>query len=220
VSTAEPLDPSLLDVSLGKRSVQVHGRVALERASDGSFGLHASGLLLRGLGPMLEWGVKLNAAVDASTYEANVLVDESVTYRDVASLVYTLGQSEVPVVHFVVRTAAGLGTLSTSVPRYSDGRPLRHSVCVRQDGTEILDAKAKPTGCGWKTPAFDDAAYRACFQRIEGYALDPPPITDTRIVIGAVTVRGGPSVGFGRMLSTEQGLGQLGLTPTWGTPCD
>jgi len=50
---ADPVDPTLLDVSLGPREIRVHGRVAATSANDGGFGT-SDGLLMTEITSMLD----------------------------------------------------------------------------------------------------------------------------------------------------------------------
>jgi hypothetical protein len=84
VERAEAPDPTLLDVSLGKTSLREHGRVALAVPADAAVGfgeVQPKDLRLSGLEPMVLWGRKLNAAVDADPLHVGSIGGDGSPFR-------------------------------------------------------------------------------------------------------------------------------------------
>lgn len=232
VANADPVDPTLLDVSLGKTTVRVHGRVASTISADGGIG-PANGLILTDVAPMLDWGRKLPNAVGVSPYAANVLVDREARYDQLVSLLYTMGQHEISEVRFIARTPSGLGVVDEAMG-HGDGARLNHVICLGVEGVRVLKGtrfgpKAHVgAGCvvdapgvvaGWTATGFDGASYSACFAKIEGYPLESAAAPAPRL---PVVVTASRELRFGQVLQARVTLESIGVEPIWGmsSACD
>ncbi len=240
VASAGPLDPRLLDISVGKKAVRVHGRIALDVPDDAAAGFgpsHVNGALkLQELTPMVTWGRKLDVAVDADASEANLLIDEQATYAELVEVLYTLGQAELATFHFVVRMPAGLGVIDSILPRSGNERSMAHGVCIVPEGLRVFStnfsAHAPRTtfgaGCvagasgvvaGWTDTGFDVPSLAACLKKLDDIDVhaegEPSHGPKTPMVVAARA-----DVRFGRALTARVALGTLGLEPRWGAACD
>ncbi len=216
----------------------MHGRVAATPANDGGFGT-SDGLLMTEITSMLDWRRKLNVAVDASPCVANVLIDRRTAYARVVPFLYTISYGSVSDWNIVVRTPDGLGVVRISPGRGAGNGLLMDQLCIVDGGLVFMnrrDGGVVGGGCVFRArgPAvlsgedgLDLTAFRACFEKLEGFPPDAPAPTRASSIMElallvpslAVVVSAEPDVPFERVMRTRLALEGVGLSVSFGKTC-
>jgi hypothetical protein len=172
---AGELDPTLLDVEVDGSSVRLRGLTIAPAAK-------APNEILP-LGSALDWARRLPEAVDASAFEANLVVDARTPYSLVVPVLFTLGLHWIGRVNIVVRRGDGsLGALKTCRPMAAKGlwvRPADEGYAIalfslRTSGprasSQVYGRDCKAGAAGVAVPkrdgSYDRAGLTSCLQSI------------------------------------------------------